>query len=78
MYASRVGGGTGLIIPCSTSGVAIGFYSLRPNAVSWHINGTVSSRVDTDSDDNFRPIAGDIRVGSDTPKGSTVPWLTDK
>jgi hypothetical protein len=48
-----------------TSGVAIGFYSLRPKSIGWYINGTISSRVD-DDDDDFRPIPGDIRVDSDT------------
>jgi opacity protein-like surface antigen len=48
-----------------TSGVAIGFYSLRPKGVGWYINGTVSSRVDRDNDD-FRPIPGDIRVDGET------------
>ena len=47
-----------------TSGIAMGFYSLRPNAVGLYINGTLSSSVD--DDDNFRPIPGDIRVDSDT------------
>jgi len=48
-----------------TSGVALGFYSLRPNNAGWYVNGTVSSRVDED-DGNFRPIPGDIRVYSET------------
>jgi hypothetical protein len=48
-----------------TSGVAIGFYSLRPKNLGWYINGTVSSSVDKD-DNEFRPIPGDIRVDSDS------------
>ncbi len=59
-----------------TSGVAIGFYSLRPNAVGWYINGTVSSRVDRDSDDNFRPIPGDIRVDGETESVTVNVGLT--
>jgi opacity protein-like surface antigen len=47
-----------------TSGIAIGFYSLRPKSIGWYINGTISSLVDDDND--FRPIPGDIRVDSDT------------
>jgi opacity protein-like surface antigen len=47
-----------------TSGVAIGFYSIRPKSIGWYVNGTISSLVDDDND--FRPIPGDIRVGSDT------------
>jgi hypothetical protein len=47
-----------------TSGIAMGFYSLRPNSIGWYINGTVASLVDDDND--FRPIPGDIRVDSDT------------
>jgi opacity protein-like surface antigen len=50
-----------------TSGIAIGFYSLRPKSIGWYMNGTLSSRVDTDGDDdNFRPVPGDIRVDGDT------------
>ena len=49
-----------------TSGLAIGFYSLRPKSVGWYVNGTISSRVDDDADDDFRPIPGDIRVDGDT------------
>jgi len=49
-----------------TSGVAIGFYSLRPKGIGWYINGTVSSRVDKEEDNDFRPIPGDTRVDSDT------------
>ena len=59
--AFSIGGFSG----SDTSGVAIGFYSLRPQNIGWYINGTVSSRVD-DDDDEFRPIPGDIRVDSDT------------
>jgi opacity protein-like surface antigen len=48
-----------------TSGVAIGFYSLRHARIGWYLNGAVSSGVDKD-DDNFRPIPGDIRVDGET------------
>ena len=58
-----------------TSGVALGFYSFRPDNVGWYVNGTVSSRVDTD-DDNFRPIPGDIRVDSETESVTVNVGLT--
>jgi hypothetical protein len=48
-----------------TSGVAVGLYALRPGAIGWYVNGTVSSKVG-DDDDDFRPIPGDLRVDSDT------------
>jgi hypothetical protein len=48
-----------------TSGVAIGFHSLRPKSIGWYINGTISSRL-IDDDNDFRPIPGDIRVDGDT------------
>lgn len=48
-----------------TSGIALGFYSLRSKSIGWYINGTVSSRADK-GDDNFRPIPGDIRVDGET------------
>jgi opacity protein-like surface antigen len=58
-----------------TSGIAIGFYSLRPKSIGWYINGTISSRVDDDEDD-FRPIPGDIRVDSDTDSVTLNVGLT--
>jgi hypothetical protein len=58
-----------------TSGVAIGFYSLRPKSIGWYINGTVSSRVDKDGDD-FRPIPGDIRVDAETESVTANVGLT--
>ena len=59
-FAFSLGGFSG----DETSGIAIGFYSLRPKSIGWYINGTLSSSVDDDND--FRPIPGDIRVDSDT------------
>jgi len=59
-----------------TSGVAIGLYSLRPKSIGWYINGTVSSRVDKDEDDDFRPIPGDIRVDSDTESSTLNAGVT--
>lgn len=59
-----------------TSGVAIGFYSLRPRSLGWYLNGTVSSRVDEDEDDDFRPIPGDVRVDSDTESTTLNVGLT--
>ena len=60
-----------------TSGVAIGFYSLRPGSLGWYINGTVSSSADVDEDDDdFRPIPGDIRVDGDTESTTLNVGLT--
>ena len=57
-----------------TSGLAMGFYVLRPDSLGWYINGTVSSLVD--DDDNFRPIPGDVRVDSDTDSVTLNVGLT--
>jgi len=59
-----------------TSGVAMGFYALRPNSLGWYINGTLSARVDEDEDDTFRPIPSDVRVGSDTESVTLNVGLT--
>jgi hypothetical protein len=60
-----------------TSGVAIGFYSLRPKRIGWYVNGTVSSSTDVDEDDDdFRPIPGDIRVDGDTESVTVNIGLT--
>jgi hypothetical protein len=59
-FAFSLGGFSG----SDTSGVAIGLYALRPSALGWYVNGTLSSRVDED-DDDFRPIPGDVRVDGD-------------
>jgi hypothetical protein len=59
-----------------TSGVAIGFYSLRPKRIGWYINGTVSSRADEDEDDDFRPIPEDTRVDEDTESTTVNVGLT--
>ena len=59
-----------------TSGIAIGIYSLRQKKVGWYINGTVSSDVDKDEDDDFRPIPEDIRVDEDTESTTVNIGLT--
>ena len=56
-----------------TSGVAIGFYSLRPKSLGWYINGTLSGRVDEDEDDDFRPIPGDVWPAPGLASASTAP-----
>ena len=57
-----------------TSGLAMGFYSIRPDRLGWYLNGTISSLVD--DDDDFRPIPGDIRVDSDTDSVTLNVGLT--
>lgn len=70
--AFSIGGFSG----SDTSGLALGFYALRPNSVGWYVNATVSSRVDKDEDRNFRPIPGDIRVDGETESVTLNVGLT--
>ena len=72
-FAFSLGGFSG----SDTSGVATGFYSLRPGSIGWYVNGTFSSRAGEHQDDDaFRPIPGDIRVDSDTESMSVNVGLT--